>query len=249
MNMTTPTSKQNDTWRQLLLSAYEGQGLWGEFDYSVELTHDLERGSDHHLAYLTLVYAISGGRNPETLWQAARETITEDPELFDPQFLAYAKPQALAERLDIHKLTHKKKADATVWQRTGQAMVMRAKGSVNLFLEEHDFDAQRLMKTLKDHKATFLVLSGDQTAPRWLYGLTQAGEKAIKGAGELPVPVSPAAARALEALRAEGETVPAELFSALDALGRRGCAQRPESALRCPVAAECPVASFCRYAV
>lgn len=245
--MMSPTNSQLDALRPTLLSAYENEGLWGEHDYSLDLPVGLERGADQYLAYLTLVYTISGGRDPETLWKAASEAFEAGPQLFDPQFLAYTKPKDIEDRLHNQKLSHKKKADATVWQRTGQALVMRAKGSVNQFLKDHDYDARRLIKTLKENKATFLVLSGDQTAPRWLYGLAKAGSKDIKGAANLPVPASPAAQRALEALQTERDMVPAELFSALDALGRRGCAQRPEGSPSCPVAKECPVASHCRY--
>lgn len=244
----TIASKLPQAARSKLLSAYEGDGLWGEVDFSRELPKDIDLGSDTHLAYLTQVYATSGGRDPELLWASARQTFVADPELFDPKFLAYIKPKEIVDRLNLYQLSHKRKADAAVWQRIGQALVMRAIGSVQQLLAAHNFDAISLMKMLKQSKATFLVLSGPQTGPRWLYGLAKAGGQPIKGADQLPIPNSPAISRALDALSIERKRVPAEVFSPLDALGRRGCANRPAGEILCPVAAECPVASYCRYA-
>jgi hypothetical protein len=65
-------------------------------------------------------------------------------------------------------------------------------------------------------KTTFTVLSGAQTAPRWLYGLSTVGEQPIQGAGELLVPVSPAVARALWR-----RNVPAELLGRLELWSRQ----------------------------
>jgi hypothetical protein len=177
----------------------------------------LARGSDPHLAYLTLAFTLSGGREPETFWEAARRTYEDDAELFEPRFLAYAEPAKLVPRLRKHGLARKLPSEATIWQRIGQALVMRAGGSVSKLLADHDYDAGQLMAMLARSKTTFPVLSGPQTAPRWLYGLSTAGEQPIQGAGELLVPVSPAVARALWRLGAPVDSVPAELFGPLEA--------------------------------
>ncbi|MCI0397071.1 MAG: hypothetical protein L0322_19305 [Chloroflexi bacterium] len=233
--------------QEALLPVYAGPGLWGEGDEGRPLPAGLERGSDPHLAYLTLVYTLSGGRDPAQLWAAARQSWAADPALFDPDILARARPADLVDRLRAYGLSRKPKSEATVWQRIGQALLMRAGGSVRRLLAGHDHDAGRLLAMLARSKTTFPVLSGPQTAPRWLYGLATAGDQPIRGAAGLPVPVSPAAARALYNLSLAGRTVPAELFGPLDALGRRGCAQHAPDQLRCPVAGACPVAHFCRY--
>jgi hypothetical protein len=181
----------------------------------------LTRGSDPHLAYLTLAYTLSGGREPEPFWEAARRTYEDDAELFEPRFLAYAEPAKLVPRLRKHGLARKLPSEATIWQRIGQALVMRAGGSVSKLLADHDYDAGQLMAMLARSKTTFPVLSGPQTAPRWLYGLSSAGEQPIRGAADLPVPVSPAVARALGRLNVMADTVPAELFGPLEARGRQ----------------------------
>ena len=139
-----------------------------------------------------------------------------------------------------------KKGDATVWQKIGQALMMRAGGSVQKLLADHDYDANKLMDMLKANKTTFPVLSGEQTAPRWLWGLAQAGGQPIQGSARLGVPVSPNAARALASLEIEAEHVSAEIFTVLDRLGRHGCRQQKE-ALNCPAAGDCPVAKYCRF--
>lgn len=175
--------------------------------------------SDSHLAYLTLVYTISGGRDPDQLWPAAFATYTADPQLFDPQYLAWAKPAALLPSLRAHGLS-RKKSEATVWQRVGQALVMRAGGSVQKLLADHDYDAYKLMAMLAKSKTIFPILSGPQTAPRWLYGLATLGEQPISHAADLPVPVSPAVTRALTSLNLEADVVPADLFEELDGIGR-----------------------------
>lgn len=245
--MNTPNAAERQTAvRAVLLEAFNDRGLWGEKDSAWLLPPGMARGRDPHLAYLTLVFGISGGREPEALWQAARQTVATDPELFKPQFLAYTKPAAIADRLKQPGIAWKK-SDVTVWQRLGQALVMRADGSVQQLLADHNFDAPRLLAMLQQNKTTFPVLSGPQTAPRWLYGLAQAGDQPLKGAARLPVPVSPAARRALDALLIEADEVPAEIFTALDALGRLGCRQKRPSQTKCPVAVACPVAAYCQY--
>jgi hypothetical protein len=198
----------------------EGQWLAGEEDSAVlPQPATLSPGSDAHLAYLTLVYTISGGREAGPLWRAAAETYAADAQLFEPQFLAYAKPAELLPRLRAHGLV-RKKSEATVWQRIGQALVMRAGGSVQELLADHAYDADKLMGMLARSKTVFPVLSGPQTAPRWLYGLATVGQQPITGAADLPVPVSAAVERALASLSLEAEKVPADLFEVLEGIGR-----------------------------
>ncbi len=239
--------EQRQELRDRLVAAYAGDGLWGVTNPVWPLPAGVARGSDEHLAYLTLVYAISGGREPGTLWAAARQTWADDAGLFDPQFLAYAKPDTLVLRLQKHGLSQKPTSEATVWQRIGQALVMRAGGSVAKLLAAHENDALRLLDMLARSKTVFPVLSGPQTAPRWLYGLTAVGQHPLQNSTQLTVPVSPAAARALAALTIPASKVSAEAFDAVDALGRYGCAQRKSTQPLCPVAASCPVADFCQY--
>lgn len=232
--------------RAILLEAAKNGELWGTAVSINNIPPGLDQGSDQHLAYLTLVYAISGGRAPGQLWQAAQALVQEAPNLFDPNYLAYEKPKTI-EPLLKQAAVIRKKSEATVWQRIGQALVMRAQGSVQKLLADHDNEAEKLMAMLAANKTTFPVLSGEQTAPRWLWGLANEGGQSIEGAAQLPVSVSPAAARALASLEIEAERVSAEIFAALDALGRHGCRQRPDEKLRCPVAAECPVSSYCQF--
>lgn len=245
--MSTPDSAAtHEAIRAILLAAYESGRLWRETDPAWPLPAGMTRGEDPHLAYLTLVYGLSGGRDPVPLWQAARQTAVTDPALFAPHFLAYSNPAAISDRLRQSGIA-RKKSEVTVWQRLGQALLMRAGGSVRQLLTDHTFDAQKLLTMLQDNKTTFPILSGPQTAPRWLYGLAQAGDQPIKGAARLPVPVSAAVGKALAALNIEGKKVSAEIFPALDALGRLGCKRRPSAQPTCPVAAVCPVAGYCQY--
>lgn len=232
--------------RHALLAAYRDAGLWGESQPEMALPDGVTRGSDTHLAFLTLTTAVSGGRDPAQLWTAARHTCAVDVELFRPDYLAYVQPRAIQERLQAHGLV-RKRSNATVWQRIGQALVMRAGGSVSRLLADHDHDADRLLTMLADNKATFPVLSGPQTASRWLYILATAGAQPISGADRLPVPVSPAAARALQSLEVAADAVSAAVFAPLTALGTYGCAQRQADQPACPVATACPVAAFCQY--
>ncbi|MBK8900508.1 MAG: hypothetical protein IPM53_04940 [Anaerolineaceae bacterium] len=247
--MITPDSAaRRAAIRATLLAAYESGELWGEANPAWPLPEGMTRGEESHLAYLTFVYSISGGRDPVPLWQAARQTAVADPELFAPKFLAYVKPTEISDRLRQPGVA-RKKSDVTVWQRLGQALVMRAGGSVKQLLADHAFDAQKLLAMLKGNKTTFPVLSGPQTAPRWLYGLAHEGTQPIIGAAHLPVPVSPAAGRALASLMIDADQVSAEIFPALDTLGRLGCQQRPPAQPLCPAAPTCPVAAHCQYGI
>ncbi|MCB8978457.1 MAG: hypothetical protein H6657_13615 [Ardenticatenaceae bacterium] len=239
--------EQRQEIRDRLVAAYEGDGLWGVTNPAWPLPDGVVRGSDLHLAYLTLVYTISGGREPQALWEAARQTFAEDAELFDPHYLAYTKPATLVPRLKQHGLSHKPTSEATTWQRIGQALVMRAGGTVTTLLADHEDDALQLLAMLANSKTTFPVLSGPQTAPRWLYGLTAVGQHPLKNSEQLTVPVSPAATKALEALDVPASKISAIAFEAADALGRYGCSQRKPSQMFCPAAPGCPVASFCQY--
>lgn len=233
--------------RAALLAAYNEGRLWGNSRPQFELPAGVERGSDNHLVFLTLVYAISGGREPESLWTAARAAYTAEPALFDPKTLAYAQPQAFVGPLKKHGISQKGKTDGVTWHRIGKAIMMRGQGSVQKILAHHAFDARALWEMLQENKATFPVLSGPQTGPRWLWGLATAGEQPLEHADRLPVPVSAAVERALDSLQLDFTVVSAEVWEAAVALGQRGCVQRKKSQPVCPVAAECPVMVFCRY--
>jgi len=233
--------------RRLLLAAYAEEGLWGVDAPERLLPDGLARGSETHLAFLTLVFAVSGGREPVQLWAAARDTFQADPELFNPAMLAYANPQMLVSRLTAYGLIRKPRSQSVVWQRIGQALVMRAGGFVWQLLEAQDREGNRLLAYLQQNKTTFPVLSGAQTAPRWIYGLAFAGDVDITGADSLPVPVSPAVRQAMRNLGVAGDQVTTAVFGPLDLLGRHGCRKRTRSAATCPVADSCPVARFCRY--
>jgi len=247
--MSTPLPLPED-WQDIqtsLVPAYETSGLWGASPFADELPQDMARGSDPHLAYLTLVFSISGGRDPEALWKAARQTYADDPELFDPKYLAFARPQDLQPRLRHYALSKKPKSEATVWQRIGKALVMRAGGSVRTLLMDHDFDGEALLAMLQKSKTTFPVLSGEQTAPRWIYGLAHFGGQPISPTEILMVHASPGVARALDGLGGDSDLVPVVLFDALDALGRKGCSKRKPRETECPMALECVVSQFCMY--
>lgn len=231
----------------MLIEAYAGAGLWGESNPAWPLPEGVERGMDTHLAFLTLVYAISGGREPGSLWAAARKTYAADPTLFDPKRLAYEKAADLQAPLNQYGLTRKKAAAAAVWQRIGQALVMRGGGSVKNLLADNTYDALKLLAMLNRSKTIFPVLSGEQTAPRWLHGLANVGRQPLTQVDALTVPVSPAADLALKGLEIEAKQVSAAIFGPLDALGRLGCRQRPTGEIICPAAPDCPVAEFCQY--
>lgn len=233
--------------RNLLFQAFNKDGMWGVVNPILEVPKGVERGSDTHLAFLTLVYTISGGREPVQLWDGARQTFAIDGELFSPSFLAYAKPATLIDRLKRYGLTQKVTSEATTWQRIGQALMMRAGGSVQTLLADHAYDSQILMSMLSKSKATFPVLSGSQTAPRWLYGLMAVGDQPLRSVEELPIPVSPHAKKALASLNIQAAKLSARTFDSVDALGRYGCAQREPTSKICPVGHECPVATFCQY--
>jgi hypothetical protein len=205
-----------DPWRLLYERlAATNPGLRPQAGPTWPLPAGMARGSEPHLVYLTLVYTLSGGRDQVQLWTAARQTVTADPKLFDPHYLAYAKPTTLIGRLQEAGLTQKTISEATIWQRTGQALVMRAKGSVARLLADHDYDAPWLLAMLQQNKTTFPVLSGAQTAPRWLYGLAAVGLQPLTGAGQLLVPVSPPIRRKLAQLSLEATWLPVELFELL----------------------------------
>jgi hypothetical protein len=231
--------------RLKLMAAEQVAGLWETAVPSQELPAGMSRGDDTHLAFLTLVYAISGGREPIRLWQDARQLVQDAPDLFDPTYLAYMKPLEIEPPL-LHGGMIRKKSEVTVWQRTGLALMMRGKGSVQTILAAHDYAAEKLLAMLQGSKSTFPVLSGAQTAPRWLWGLARDGGQPLQGAAKLPTPVSPAIRRALAALQIETERVSAEIFDFLDVLGRAGCKQQ-QGKLRCPVATLCPVAAHCQF--
>jgi hypothetical protein len=242
-----PTDRtRNLAIRDALLAAYEGDGVFGEGREVVgKMPASLTPASDEHLAYLTLVLTISGGRDAVELWEAARQTFEADPELFDPRFLAYVKkPQDLLPRL---KPLTRKRGDATTWQRTGKAIVMRGQGSVKAILEKHEWDAEQLLTMLAENKATFPVWSGEQTAPRWVWVMENAGIQPLTNTHHLQVPLSNTGQQTLSNLNINGEKVSAQMFAPLEALGMRGCRQKEDDHPLCPVANQCPVATFCQF--
>lgn len=234
--------------RQLLLPPFAAGTLFDSSESASTVPTTLgERGSDAHLAYLTLGYTISSGRSDSGYWQTLANAAEVDAELFDPRFLAYVNPKKIQPRLRATRITSKPSL-ATVWQRIGQALVMRAKGSVQTLLTDHDYDAIKLMAMLADSKTTFPMLSGEQTAPRWLAGLAREGAQPLSGVQMLQIAAVRTAMLAMDGLQMTGETLPADLFDPLTQLGAVGCKQHVDSVARCPVAADCPIAQLCRFA-
>jgi len=231
--------------RAKLLAAESVTGLWETAVPQQTVPPGMTAGEDSHLAYLTLVYAISGGREPGSLWTAARALAETNSKLFDPTHLAYSKPANLLPPLQDAGVI-RKKSEATVWQRIGQAIVMRGQGSVKAILAAHEYDAEKLLAMLQTNKTTFPMLSGPQMAPRWLWGLAREGQQPLTGAAQLPVPVSPAAKQALTNLEIEANAVSAEIFDVLDKLGRIGCVQQ-RGKMFCPVVTQCPVSPHCQF--
>ena len=141
--------------RKTLLTAYKTGELWGDARPQAILPEGLTRGDEQHLIFLTLVYAISGGRDSAKLWSAARQAFAVEPSLFDPKTLAYAQPQAFVEPLQRHKLSKKRKVDGVTWHKIGKAIMMRGQGSVKNILAQHNYDAQALLTMLTESKTTF----------------------------------------------------------------------------------------------
>ena len=231
--------------RHALQTAYAQEGLWGESQPPHLLPEGVERGDETHLVFLTLVYTMSGGRDPIPLWTAARQALPQFPHLFDPQHLARANPRTLQEPLRQTGLTAKA-SEATVWHKIGKALVMRGRGSVSAILAQAEYDALAVWEMLQQSKTTFPVLSGEQTAPRWLAGLVAHGGQSLANLGKLALPASAAGQGALANLGIEGELVSAVMWDAVHALGRLGCRQQ-QGTNGCPLAPECPIASFCRW--
>ncbi len=236
--------------RQALLEGYKTGRMWGHQRPSAILPEGVERGSDLHLIFLTLVMTVAADRQPSQLWEAARSTWAEDPALFDPKYLAYLPPgdlKQLQPRLQKNRLAFKPRSEATTWQRIGKALVMRGGGSVKALLDKYSYSAGEMMGMLKTSKTTFPVLAGEQTAPRWLYALSVDGGIKLEGVEQLRLPLSEAGKMALSGLQINTSRFTAPVFDPLDTLGRLGCAQRQEGAARCPAAGECPVAEFCQF--
>ena len=62
----------------------------------------------------------------------------------------------------------------------------------------------------------YFPYTGQQTAPRWLYGLATVGAQPIRGAADLLTPVSPTVKRSLKRLNIAADHVPAALFGPLE---------------------------------
>lgn len=249
-NAETGAATRREALRRALLTGYRKGQMWGFERPSAVVPDGLERGCDTHLIFLTLTMALSPGREPVALWGAARAALASDPELFDPMFLAYLKPpdlKGLHERLNQSGLTSGR-SDTTTWQRIGKALVMRGQGSVLNLLEKHEFEADKVMAMLAESKTTFPVLSGEQTAPLWLYALAVDGGVGLGGVEALFLPLSPAGELAAVGLDIENHLFTVPVWAPLDVLGRLGCAQREGEAV-CPAADGCPVAAFCRFGV
>lgn len=234
--------------RQALLEGYKTGRMWGHQRPSAILPKGVERGSDPHLIFLTLVMTVAADRRPTQLWEAARSTWAEDPVLFDPKYLAYLPPSDLKQlQPRLQSLALKPRSEATTWQRIGKALVMRGGGSVKTLLAKHNHSAGEMMEMLETSKTTFPVLAGEQTAPRWLHTLAVDGEIELEGVEKLRLPLSESGNLALVGLQINTSHFTAPVFDPLDTLGRLGCAQREADAGRCPAAGECPVAKFCQF--
>lgn len=231
---------------QALYNAYTQKGLWGETNPAHPLPGGVYRGDDAHLTYLTLVYAVSGGRDPVPLWAAARTTFDQYPQLFDTTRLAYANPRTLYPVLRGNGII-RRQSEATVWQKTGQALMMRGRGQLSAILAECNYDALELWEMLQQSKTTFPVLSGPQTGPRWLAGLAAEGAQPLANIKQLTLDVSAAGGEAMVNLGLAGTQVSATMWNALHALGSKGCRQRKAPASDCPTAETCPVEQWCQW--
>jgi len=165
------------------------------------------RGSLEHVLFLTLSVSIDYQRDANALWDSARKTF-EDREtryLFDPKKLSetyYAKVIADMQR---HKLSKKKKKDASIWRTVGITFHKKWGNNPLNFIESCNWDAIKVLGHLKEDThfnnnkpvPDYPYLRGNKIGPLWLRMLRDnARITRLRDLDKVPIPVDIHVARA-----------------------------------------------------
>jgi hypothetical protein len=258
---------------QILLRAYRGDGVLGESSMPEHiLPQGLERGSPEYLNFLTLTVAIDYMRDADALWAAGRRTYA-DPEtryLYSPRRVIGTGISTLIEDMTKYRLAKRPAKDVQqIWQSICLTLVHHFDAEVYNLLGRVDFDAPRLLETIRNPHYRFPYLKGPKIGPLWIRMLEDSWQgHHLNGLGVLPIPVDVHIATAtvmtgcvrgpfvgaFEELANAVRTVwfdacrntphyPLQLDQPLWHLSRRGC--RAPASVPCACGKRCPVGAFC----
>jgi hypothetical protein len=252
--------------------AFQDGGILGETTQPEHtLPEDVERGSAHHLHFLTLTMAISSMRDKQELWAASRATF-KDPGthyLYYPETVVALNRDKLENDLQIHDLASNAEKDADIWYRICTTLEEDFGGSMLNLLEDADFHVPTILKTIRKHKYDFPYLGGTKTGSLWAMMLADTWQgHELTGLNEIPIYIDRDVAAATVEIGAvqgpfdgrftqlkhavedawdeacaEIDYYPMQFHRPLERLGSRGC--RENDGFPCKFRTECPVMIFC----
>ena len=183
-----------------LVELLKADGISGHRDMPESLPpKGVDRGSYEHVLFITMTVAIDYMRDAPELWQSSRETYG-DPEtnwVFVPTEVGRRSRDELVLALQKHKLSRKPRRDALeIWHVIADTLERGFSSDPRKLLENCNFDAKKVMATIKSRKREFPYLSGTKILPLWLRMLKDEADLQMSNMDQMPIPIDVHIARA-----------------------------------------------------
>lgn len=152
-----------------LLALWEARVIPREHEHEVH--PELPLGSRERYLYFTLASSLNFQRQSSAMWQAALATWEDDETryVFFPEQVVITPYEKLQTDLRRHKLSLQINKHTSIWQRLCTTLHNSWQSDPRLLLKTKDFDVNKVVPYLREHKADFPYLNGSKMANYWLY--------------------------------------------------------------------------------
>lgn len=180
----------------ILLEAYKEKGIFGHVLGEIpELLcpKEIEKGSNEHLIYITLLVSLDYIRDANTLWNSGLKAFnnTNLRWIFNINEIKNSSFEKLAKILISCKIALRPKKDVKIWKSISDSLVELFEGRLDNFIaNECQNDAVLLFYSVKyRYKKFFPNLSGDKILPLWIRCLNDFCGINLKNLDKIMIPI------------------------------------------------------------
>ena len=193
---------------KILYEAFVTKGIFEKKEMPEDiLPNNMEKGSLHHILFITLTVSIDYQRDAPSLWESSRNTYYDSftRYLFDPKSLHETPFKKIEEDLQRYNLSKKPRKDAQIWRTLGVTLLKKWGGNPLNFIDDCDWDSNIILRRLRTdtHEynnrmvTDFPYLRGPKIGPLWLRMLRDnIGITKLNNLEKVPIPVDIHVARA-----------------------------------------------------
>ena len=153
----------------------------------------MERGSNEHIIYLTLLMSLNYNRDAGKLWEAVHGAyINENYRwIFNVREINSHNHEDLSDVLQVSEIAQRAEQDVKIWEKISESILDICKGRLKQFIKkECDNDAVLLFYMMKfRYKIFFPFLSGDKILPLWIRFLKDYCHIKLKNLEKIMIPI------------------------------------------------------------